>query len=92
MIEVKHNKNTYTIKWNHRRDQVRPETHCVIFDRSGLLSHGKGVCGDDDCFDKNRGRKESLKRAIQQGIPRTQLALREKIWNAYKKMPKKARW
>lgn len=93
MLQVKHNKNVYKIDWKHVRRQDRPAvTHCFMEDSVGFMAHGEATCGNLDCFSRDFGRKEALKRAIGKSIPREELELRTKIWEKYRRMGKKKRW
>lgn len=63
-----------------------------LYDKSNtLLSVAQVTCSTKDCYDKKKGRKLAISRAISK--TRIPDDIRRNIWEAYRKnMTKKPRW
>ena len=75
----------YRVKWHHRvDDDSRPTcTECVILgDDGGVIEVAVARCNPKDHFERNRGRKLSLTRALEQWTPVRDY--RRYFWNAYR--------
>ena len=78
---------TYTVSWEHHRRQAdwkkkdKEYTVCVIRENDMLLQSYTVPCSLQDQYDKEKGRKESLKHALAAGdFTREQ---RKMFWVAY---------
>jgi hypothetical protein len=83
----------YEIRWYYRdcevHDKPTKETICKIKSES-KEDYGIALCSLRDNFSRDKGRKISLTRAIQQiGVPKQE---RKPIWDAYRDMSPNKRW
>lgn len=80
------------IRWFYtgRRRKLPTATNCEILDRTSgsIVGTGKSCCMSSDTFDKEKGRKGSLTKALT-NIPRD---LRFQVWEWYRTLPKTPRW
>ena len=78
----------YIIRWHHL-PQSRVSV-CQISNTTRLLKEGIAYCAPTDSFDKNKGRRVSLARALKAlNLPKE---VRMEFWEAYREMTKVPRW
>jgi len=87
----------YQIRWYHRilddsvphRHAGHRVTYCELINKDGMYS-GEAVCHEGDNYDRDKGRKLSLSRAMEDaGLSKDE---RFDIWHEYRYMTKKPRW
>jgi hypothetical protein len=87
----------YQIRWYHKTlDDSVPHilaghrvTYCELINAEGVYG-GEAVCHKNDTYDKDKGRKLSLSRAMADaGLSKCE---RAEIWENYRQMTKKGRW
>lgn len=84
-MRVQEGNKTITFDWEHSEDRFGRFTRCDVFMQEGGKNiedgyrYGLALCAPQDNFVKERGRKLSLARAIQD-FPRE---VRVKIWETY---------
>lgn len=59
------------------------ETYCEILDQEVVVAFGQVKCSPEDQFEKNRGRKFAMGRALNGLIPRSDGVGRSYFWQAY---------
>lgn len=101
-MKVQIGSQSYIISWHHIREDADRRTQCNISivepdNTSRLLVQGEAYCNAVDNYDKNKGRKISLTRALTMKVPNPINAAaewqplfntveREAIWVEYFKM------
>ena len=87
----------YEIKWKYADvSQVVPNilfgtkiTLCELF-RDSYCFTGSSICHQNDNFDKDKGRRISLQRAMAKaGLSKEE---RKELWEEYRRMKPKGRW
>jgi len=90
----------YRVSWEHKETAlplsgtVVPTTICRVWipgegeEKARILHIGVTHCSPHDVYDKDKGRKESLKQAISS----LKLELRVQFWEAYRTMTPEPRW
>ena len=94
----------YRIYWRHYypvkpSNKMYEETHkrdgrtiCYI-DRDGVMeAQGIAVCSEKDLFNKEKGRKVSLARALQQLKHVLTKEQRAEVWDMFRKLTKQPKW
>lgn len=70
----------YDNEYNEKMQCDLRVTNCYCFDREGnVVAEGKATCSPKDNFEKNKGRKVALTKAIRK-MPRDG---RRQTWDAY---------
>jgi hypothetical protein len=87
----------YQIRWYHKTlDDSVPHylaghrvTYCELMNANGVYC-GESVCHSTDNYDKDKGRKKSLARAMKEaGLSKEE---RIEIWEEYRQLPLRSRW
>jgi len=87
----------YQIKWWHKTlDDSVPHklaghrvTYCELINADGIFS-GEAVCHNTDNYNKDKGRKLSLSRAMAEaGLSKEE---RFEIWEEYRHLTLRSRW
>ena len=74
--------------YDHKRNM---KTRCMIKKGDKVLAVGEALCGGNDSFCKETGRKISMARALKELFP-AQKEKRAEFWNAYRTLGKYPRW
>lgn len=67
------------------------KTRCIIKQNDEILETGECMCGKNDNFNKESGRKLSLSRALKSLYP-NQKEKRTEFWNVYNNLGRFPRW
>lgn len=87
----------YQIRWYHKTlDDSVPHhlaghrvTYCELMNANGIFS-GESICHSTDHYNKDKGRKKSLSRAMAEaGLSKEE---RIEIWEEYRNLPLRSRW
>lgn len=80
------------IRWNYLKNKknVRIGTRCILQNDFEEVV-GVSLCHKNDTFDKEIGRKLSLKRALEEAVTVSK-AERTQIWENYRHSTKDPRW
>ncbi|MFW6225963.1 MAG: hypothetical protein ACOC3V_03315 [bacterium] len=80
--------NSINVKFSHDKENRR--SHCIIETADGDVYKGISYVHPNDHYCKDRGRKESMKKALKK--TEFSKAQRAEIWEAYRRMTKEPRW
>lgn len=91
-MQVSSQSNNYVVKWHHNHvflpaisPKFKGSTVCIIVDLDKQTTVvGEAFCSMDDNFDKNKGRKLSMHRALLSSS--LTKPTRGKFWKEYYKM------
>lgn len=96
-LTFEYKNDLYRISFSHKlyesealTQHFKGKTKCFIhrlpLDRTEpqeLVASGASLCSTLDSFDKEKGRRISLKRAVEDWVPRADKYAREAIWKSY---------
>jgi len=84
-MKVAFDNNQYKVSWQHNSGELF--TRCKIYNNDLFqpLALGTAYCSEHDNFDRNKGRKLSLSRALDELFGQDR-ETRKLFWNEYYKM------
>lgn len=86
----------YRVKWTYKKAKPNSKvitTVCIIFNKTGeIISTGFTLKTKNDEFNKDTGRRLSLKRALEERKEIFSKYKRGEFWEEYRLMTKAPRW
>lgn len=67
-------------------------TVCYIDKEGHMEAQAKAICSEKDLFNKEKGRKVSLARALQQLKHKLTKEQRAEVWDMFRKLTKQPKW